>query len=145
MTPHFMYPVHPFSFTLSVFLHFSLSVYVQETVYPWVCPYVYVCMRERYVGPWICMCTRTHTLVDAYYYVDMEMQKEKIHLSTPFLRERLLTEHEVRLVFSKPMWLDGAWFPQFWGYVCMDTHDFLYGSWYSNSGFHAWLDSSFIH
>lgn len=49
------------------------------------------------------MCTCTHALVDAHYYVDMEMQKEKIHLSTPFLRERVLTEHEVRMVFSKPM------------------------------------------
>lgn len=142
---------HDFSFHVSSSSFLLHSACVSACLFECVCTRdcihecVFVCVKERYVGPWIYVCSCTHALVDALYYVDMEMQKEKIHLSPLFLRERLLTEHEVRMVFSKPMWLHGAWLPQFWDYVCMDTPDFLYGKWYSNSGFRAWLDSGIIH
>lgn len=70
---------HDSSFHVSSSPFLLHSAYVSACLFECVCTRdcVFVCVKERYVGPWIYVCTCTHALVDALYYVDMEMRRRK--------------------------------------------------------------------
>lgn len=130
----------------SVSPHFSLSMYVQETVYPWVCPYVYVFVCERkvctsmnlyvYMYTCTCRCSLLCRYGDAegenssFYPIP---QRKGAHWTWSW--DGVQQAHVTRWCLV----------PTVLG-LCVHGHPWLlYGSWYSNSGSHAWLDSGFIH